>query len=173
MEKTEDMTKPLPWAKRWYSFNKQKIPMIFTFFGTIFFTAFLDFNIQGTDIKLLSHIAAIKKLSNSILSNLSALFIFAIYLIAIMQLFNTFTFAKKRSPFGLIMISVLTVVQCVLVGFYTAVFYVEQANVPQYVLGDAARLSYTVFIIGAVLFLIGSIFAWFYVDWKYVKIPEE
>ena len=40
--------------KRWYSFNKQKIPMYFILLGTIFFTAFIDFNFQGTPLRFKS-----------------------------------------------------------------------------------------------------------------------
>ncbi|MDD4184617.1 MAG: hypothetical protein PHI01_04315 [Candidatus Izemoplasmatales bacterium] len=160
------------WARRWYSFNKQKIPMIFIVIGTLFFTAFLDFEVQGTDIKLQSHIASLKLLLDTPLNNLATFFLFAIYLISLIQLFNAFTFSKKQSPFGLILITVLTVVQCVLVGLYTNNFFVEQATRTDYIIPSFTRFSYSVFLIGTVFFIIGTVFAWFYVNWKYVKETE-
>ena len=167
-----DIVKKQSWAKRWYSFNKQKIPMIFIAIGTIFFTAFLDFEIQGTEIKLVSHIASIRLLLDTPLNNLAAFFMFSIYLISLIQLFNAFSFAKKQSPFGLILITVLTVIQAVVVGLYTNNFFVEQATRTDYVIPDFTKLSYTVFIIGTAFFILGTIFAWFYVNWKYVKEVE-
>ncbi|MCK7488641.1 MAG: hypothetical protein MZU97_26440 [Bacillus subtilis] len=38
--------------KRWYDYNKQSIPLYFVLVGAFFFTAFLDFEIQGTGIIL-------------------------------------------------------------------------------------------------------------------------
>jgi hypothetical protein len=157
------------WAKRWYSFNKQKIPMIFIAVGTLLFTAFLDFEVQGTDIKLVSHIASIRLLLDTPLNNLAAFFLFAIYMISLIQLFNAFTFAKKQSPFGLILLTFLTVVQAVLVSLYTNNFFVEQATRPGFVIQSFTKLSYGVFIAGTIFFIIGTVFAWFYVNWKYVK----
>jgi hypothetical protein len=173
MEKTDLGYTVMPWHKRWYAYNKQKIPMIFTLIGTFFFTALIDFEIQGTDIKLQSHIAAIRQFLNTPYNNMSAFYLFAIYLIGIVQLFNSFSFSKKRSPFGLILLTFLTVAQCVLVGLYTSIFFLEQATRDDYVIDSIARFSFTVFIVGAVFFVIGTIFAWFYVDWKYVKEIDE
>jgi len=173
VENAEQEYKILPWHKRWYSFNKQKIPMNFTAFGTFFFTALIDFEVQGTSIKLVSHIAAIRKFLNTPYNNMSAFYLFAIYLIGVVQLFNSFSFSKKRSPFGLILMTFLTAVQIILVGLYTSIFFLEQATRTDYVIDSVARFSYTVFIIGAIFFLIGTIFAWFYVDWKYVKEIDE
>lgn len=147
--------------------------MIFTAMGTFFFTALIDFEIQETSIKLESHIAAIRMFLNTPYNNMSAFYLFAIYLIAIVQLFNSFSFSRKRSPFGLILMTFLTVVQVAVVSLYTSIFFLEQASRTDYVIDSIARFSYTVFIIGAIFFVIGTIFAWFYVDWKYVKEIDE
>jgi TRAP-type mannitol/chloroaromatic compound transport system permease small subunit len=168
-----NIIKPEPWFKRWYSFNFQKIPAIFITIGTIFFTAFIDFNIQGTDIVLQSHIAAIRKFLNTDLGNLSAFLLFLIYLVSILQMFNSIGYSKKRSPMSLFMLTGLTLLQVVSVGLYTYTFFREQTIRNDYVIDSVARFSYSVFIIGAVLFIIGTVFAWFYVDWKYVKQKEE
>ncbi len=155
--------------KRWYSYNKQTIPLMFILVGAFFFTAFLDFEIRGTDIELESHITAIQKFLNTPYNNLSAFYLFAIYLIAIVQVFNAATFAKKRSPTGVILLTVLTVVQVAAVTLYTSIFFVEQANRNDYTIDDVARFSYTVFIVGAAFYVVGTAIAWLYVNWKYVK----
>ncbi|MBE0700442.1 MAG: hypothetical protein IH571_02035, partial [Acholeplasmataceae bacterium] len=134
-----------------------------------FFTAFLDFEVQGTGIILRSHIAAIQKFLNTPRNNLSAFYLFSLYLIALIQIANTMTFAKKRSPVGLFIITTLSVVQTVIAVLYTSVFFHEQATRLDYVIDAPARLSYSVMLIGSLFFLIGAFFAWFYVDWKYVK----
>jgi hypothetical protein len=164
----------LPWHKRWYSYNKQKIPMIFTLFGAFFFTAFLDFEVQGTDIKLDSHIAALNKLTNTPQNNIAAFMLFAMYMIALIQLFNSFTFAKKRSPILLYIMTFLSSIQIYIAITYRQVFINEFARRPDsYVISEATKLAYTVSIIGAILFIIATVFAWFYVDWKYVKEKED
>lgn len=161
------------WHKRWYSFNFQKIPAIFISIGTFFFTAFLDFDVQNTDIHLDSHIAAIRKFINTPLGNLSAFFLFLMYLIAILQMFNAFGYAKKRSPVSLFMLTGLTLIQVTTVAIYTYTFFLEETIRTDYLIDSVARFSYTVLIIGAVFFIIGTVFAWLYVDWKYVKVKEE
>src|SRR5690606_31158216 len=163
----DDFIPTQSWFKRWYSFNKQRIPLIFIFFGVFFFTAFLDFEIQGTDIKLQSHIYAIQRFLNTPYNNLTAFFLFAMYLIALIQIFNGVSFAQKRAPMTLYLMSILTLIQATLSGLYTFAFFNEQANRTDYVIGAAARLAYTTTIIGSIFFLIATIFAWFYVDFKY------
>ncbi len=164
----------LPWHKRWYSYNKQKIPMIFTLIGAFFFTAFLDFEVQGTKIKLDSHIDALNKLTNTPQNNLAAFMLFVMYLVALIQLFNSFTFAKKRSPMLLYIMTVLTALQAFVAISYRQVFFDELSRRPDsYIISEATKLAYTVSIIGAILFIIATVFAWFYVDWKYVKEKDE
>lgn len=160
------------WFKRWYSFNKQRIPLIFIFLGVFFFTAFLDFEIQGTNIKLLSHIYAMQRFLNTPYNNLTAFFLFSMYLIALIQIFNGVSFAQKRAPFSLILLTFLSLLQATLSGLYTYAFFNEQATRSDYVIDQAATIAYSTTIIGSVFFLIAAIFAWFYVDWKYVKEKE-
>jgi fatty acid desaturase len=164
----------LPWHKRWYSYNKQKIPMIFTLIGAFFFTAFLDFEVQGTKIKLESHIAALNKLTNTAQNNIAAFLLFVMYLVALIQLFNSFTFAKNRSPIVLYIMTVLTGLQVFVAFSYRKVFFDELMRRPDsYDISKATELAYTVSIIGAILFVIATVFAWIYVDWKYVKEKDE
>ena len=158
--------------KYWYSFNKQKIPMIFILIGTFFYTAFLDFEVQGTQIELLSHIDAIRFLADSTRNNFAAFLLFLMYLLSLLQVFNGFSFGKKRAPFTLIIMTLITVIELVAAYLYTQTFFLEQAARADYTITSSAVTAYTVTIIGAVFFLIGTIFAWFYVDWKYVKEKE-
>ena len=146
--------------------------MYFVFIGVFFFTAFLDFNMQGTSFVLRSHIASIQKFLNTPLGNASAFVLFAMYMIALVQIINVVGFAKKRSPFMLVSLTILTVIELGLSLVYAATFFIEQANRTDYVIDSAARLSYSVMLIGSVFFIIGTVFAWFYVDWKYVKEVE-
>ncbi len=156
----------------WYSFNKQKIPMIFILIGTIFYTAFLDFEVQGTSIKLLSHIDALRYISDSVRNNIAAFLLFTMYLLSLLQLFNSIGFGKKRAPFTLILMTLITAIQVVSAFIYTQTFFLEQAARTDYTITPSAVTAYTVVIIGATLFVIGTVFAWFYVDWKYVKEKE-
>lgn len=167
-----DVGTRVPWYKLWYQYNKQKIPMIFMLFGAFFFTAFLDFEIQTTAIKLDSHIFAIRKFLNTPRNNLSSFYLFTVYLVAIIQVFNTAGFAKTRSKISLFLITGLTLLQSTVVFLYTSIFFHEQATRLDYTIDSVARFSYTVFIIGSCFFIIGTIFAWFYVNWNYVKEKE-
>lgn len=155
--------------KRWYDYHKQSIPLYFILIGAFFFTAFLDFEIQGTGIKLDSHIYAIRKFLNTPENNLSAFYLFAMYLIALIQIFNAATFSKKRNPFTTILLNALSIVSAVLAVLYTSVFFREQATRLDYVIDAPARLAYTVSLIGAGFFLVGALFSWFYTNWRYVK----
>ena len=172
MTNKEMMIPKETWAKRWYQYNKQKIPMIVVIIGVIFFTGFLDFDVQGSSFALQSHIAAIQKFLNTPRNNLSAFYLFSLYLVALIQLANSVTFSKKRSPVGLFLFTFLTLYQVVVSILYTSIFFNEQATRADYTIDSMATLSFSVMIIGSVFFVIGTVFAWIYVDWKYVKEVE-
>lgn len=160
--------------KRWYSFNKQKIPMYFILMGTFFFTAFLDFNMAKFGFKLDSHFAAINKLLGTSANNLSSFYVFMIYLISIIQAFNAFTFSSKQNPVSTYLITTLTVVQAVLVSIYSSLYFIEASTrTDGYVLSSAEYTSMTVFIVGTVFFIIGTIFCWVYVNFSYERAKDE
>lgn len=163
--------------RRWYSFNKQKIPMYFMIVAGFIFTAFLDFTLtlrgDNPPIVFQSHISAIIQFVSSPLANLTGFLLFGIYLIAIIQMFNAITYAKKRSPVGLILINALTVIQIFFVILYTAAFFAEAASRPDYVIDAVARRSYTIMIVGAAVMACGAAASWLYVDWHYVKEIED
>lgn len=155
------------WYIRWYNYNKYSIPVIFTTIGTLIFTLFLDF--RTGDINFQSHISAINVLTNQMIG----FYLFCIYLIAIIQLFNSMAFARKRSPISLIFFTILNALQILLVYLYVNVFYNEVEIRPDnFVIPSFGIFSMNIMMTGAVFYIIATIFAWFYVDWKYVKIEE-
>jgi hypothetical protein len=155
------------WYIRWYNYNKYKIPVIFTLMGTLVFTLFLDFRTQG--IVFESHISAINLLTNKVIG----FYLFSIYMISLVQLANSMSYAKKRSPFGLVSFTILSALQVYLVYLYVSIFYLEQATRPDsFTIPSYGYLSMNIMMTGAVLYIIATIFAWFYVDWKYIKIEE-
>jgi len=162
-----DEIKREPWHIRWYNYNKYSIPVIFTLIGTIIFTVFLDFRTGETNF--LSHISAINVLTNKVVG----FYLFAIYMISLIQLANSLAFKKKRSPLSLIMLTIMNAIQILLVYLYVNVFYTEVELRSDFVITPAGYFSMNVMISGAVFYLLATIFAWFYVDWKYVKIEEE
>ena len=159
--------------KRWYSFNKEKIPMYFVIIGAIFFTAFLDFTVQKTPIKLQSHITAIQRLSSNTLNNLSAFFLFAAFLIAIIQAFNAITYAKKNNLTQVILMSILMLVHIIIVALYIYIFINESNVRPTYRIRQAEITSMVVFGLGLLFNLTGVVFAWKYVDYQYVVVKDE
>lgn len=155
------------WLKRWYNYNKYQIPVIFTIIGTIIFTFFLDFRTGDIDFK--SHISAINLLTNKVIG----FYLFSIYMISLVQVANSMAFAKKRSPVSLFLFTLLNAIQILLVYLYIQVFYTEQATrTDGFIIPDYGYFSMNIMMIGAVFYLISTVFAWIYVDWKYVHIEE-
>ncbi len=162
-----DGIKREPWHIRWYNYNKYSIPVIFTLIGTIVFTIFLDF--RTGDTNFVSHISAINVLTNKVIG----FYLFSIYMISLVQLANSLAFKKKRSPVSLILFTIMNVVQVLLVYLYVNVFYTEVDLRPEFVITPAGYFSMNVMMVGAAFYILATLFAWFYVDWKYVKIEEE
>ena len=155
------------WYVRWYNYNKFSIPVILTVIGTVIFTVFLDFRTGDIDFK--SHISAINVLTNKVVG----FYLFSIYMIALIQLANSMAYAKKRSPLSLFLFTMLNALQIFLVYLYVNVFYTEvTTRTDGFTIPEFAVFSMNVMMIGAVFYIIATIFAWFYVDWKYVKIEE-
>jgi hypothetical protein len=155
------------WYVRWYNYNKYSIPVILTIIGSIIFTVFLDFRTGDIDFK--SHISAINLLTNKIV----AFYLFSIYMIALVQVANSMAFSKKRSPISLILFTLLNMIQVLLVVLYVYIFYREvEIRTDGFMLPSYALFSMNVMITGAVFYILSTIFAWFYVDWKYVKIED-
>jgi len=157
----------------WYQFNQSKIPMYIMMLGVFFFTAFLDFEVQGTEIKLLSHIAAIQKFINTTQGNLAGFYLFAMFMVSLISLANVIGFAKTQSKFHAIFMTGLTALQVFLNVSYHRVFINETMIRTDYVIDKIASFSYSILYVGSVFFVIATILAWFYVDFHYVKEKEE
>ncbi len=153
-------------AKRWYSYNKYKIPVIFTVIGSLIYTLFLDFRTNGFVFR--SHISAINELT----SKEVGFYLFAMYIIAMIQIFNSMSFSRKRSPVSLILFTVLNLIQGLFVYLYSNAFLVEAATRADYTLKNYSIMSMGIMAAGFVFYVIATLFAWAYVDWKYVKIEE-
>lgn len=154
------------WMIRWYEYNKYKIPVIFTLIGSLLFTLFLDFRTDGFTFK--SHLASIQLVT----SNIIGFYLFAIYLISMVQLFNSISFSRKRSPVSFFLFIILNIIQALLVYSYTVIFFQEAAARPDYTIPQFTYMSIGIMIAGIVFYAIASIFATCYVNWKYVKIEE-
>lgn len=152
--------------KRWYSYNKYKIPVIFTVIGSLIYTLFLDFRTSGFVFR--SHISAINELT----SKEVGFYLFAMYIIAMVQIFNSMSFSRKRSPVSLILFTGLNLIQGMFVYLYTNAFLVEAATRTDYSLNSYSIMSMGIMATGFVFYVIATLFAWAYVDWKYVKIEE-
>jgi len=94
-------------------------------------------------------------------------------MISLVQLANCLSFKKKRSPVSLFMFTILNAIQILLVYLYVNVFYTEVALRPDFTITPAGYFSMNIMMIGAAFYILATVFAWFYVDWKYVKIEEE
>ncbi|MCV2232263.1 hypothetical protein [Paracholeplasma manati] len=152
--------------KRWYDYNKYSIPTIFTVIGSLIYTLFLDFRTNGFVFR--SHISAINELTNKEVG----FYLFALYIIALVQIFNSMSFSKKRSPMSLILFTVLNLFQGLFVFLYSNAFLYEAATRADYTLKNYSIMSMGIMAAGFVFYVIATLFAWVYVDWKYVKIED-
>lgn len=176
MEDTKQVVKRSKF-KRWYKFNKQRIPMFLTILAAIFFTGFLDFKMHNQDNVLIFELKSHFTTNNAMgyeNGNMAMFMIFLLNLLAIIQIFNTVSFSSKRSPLNLYLITGLTVLQLGSYGFYLSKLFAEQAVRASFVISQMphAITSITVFTLGIIIQLASTILAWMYVDWKYVKIED-
>lgn len=176
MQITNDVKKRSK-LKRWYKFNKQKLPMFLTIIASIAFTGFLDFQLKNQENKMLfelkSHFTTNNMMGHE--NGGPAMFmIFILNILAMIQIFNTVNFSGKRSPVNLYLITGLTVLQLASFGYYLSLLFAEQAIRPSFVISQmpSAIISITVFTIGIIIQLASTVLAFMYVDWKYVKIEE-
>ncbi|MDY0209975.1 MAG: hypothetical protein RBQ91_01030 [Acholeplasma sp.] len=163
---TTKENKIMTWMVRWYEYNKYKIPVIFTLLGTLLFTLFLDFRTGGFTFR--SHIASIQMVTSKIIG----FYLFAIYLIAMIQLFNSMSFSKKRSPVSFFLFLILNTIQGLLVFSYVKTFFEEAVSRADYTIPSYTHMSIWIMIIGMVFYVVATVFAAVYVNWKYVKIEE-
>lgn len=163
--------RPFTW-KRWYKFNKQRIPLFLSIISVILFTGLLDFDIPELRFNFKSHFDAITNLYSNNNKSMATFMIFILNITSIVQIFNTVTFGQKKNPFSVYLITALMLIELVAFGLYLYAFLVEPSLSPTYKMTNSAILSIGIFSAGILFGLASTFFAWKYVDWKYVKIEE-
>ena len=157
---------------RWYSFNKQRIPMFLLIVSVLAITATLDFNLRSAGgqqiLNFRSHISAIRKTTNNILG----FYLFLCNLFVLIQFFLSFSFSQKRSPLLLILMTIITVGQTAILILYVLGFIGESSIRPNYSMEMDTYISIISLAVGTVFMIAATIFAWIYVDWKYVKVED-
>lgn len=160
----------------WYSYNKYKIPTYFILIAVVIFTAFLDF--KAGNFEFNTHLSTIGRLTAD--SNIIGFYLFLIYLLAIVQVVNAISFSKKRSPFSLILLTIVAIVQVLLVAAYIMIIVGEmnsRSNLTflPWIRGlgiSSFAFSAITMVLGTILTVAATVFAWIFVDWKYVKVEE-
>ncbi len=163
--------------KRWYNFNKQKLPMYLSAIAVIFFTGFLDFTLKDRNNVVLLSLESHFKTNNGMAAangGIAMFMIFILNLLAIIQMFNTVTFSVKRSPFIVYLVNGITVLQVAAYVTYMLKLFQEYTERPTFnIFGrPEAIFSMAVFTLGIIFQLGSTVLTWFYVDWKYVKIED-
>lgn len=142
---------------RWFEYKHQYITTILTLIASVLYTSTMP-----------THIRAIRPL----FANISGFYMFVLMMIAVVQIFNSMAFSKKRSPISLFMITVIASLNA-----YVAFKYITTIT------EEITRrgISYTPFMmqsmiivaVGALLFIAAVVYGWFIVNWKYVKPLDE
>ena len=168
-------------AAIWYDYNKQSIPFIFMIISTIFISAFLDIGPQPLDRNwyMSSHFQAMERLYTFFPTQLHLLLpaiLFAMILIAIVMFFMSFSFSKKRSPAMLITLTSLGTTKVIFGLIYLFSFLTNMFDIPNLngspAIPASMYLSIVIVTISVLATIASVVFAWFYVDWKYVKYNE-
>jgi len=170
-DQTITYKRPFTW-KRWYKFNKQRIPLFLSIISVVLFTGLLDFDIPELRFNFKSHFDAITNLYSNNNKSMATFMIFLLNITSIVQSFNTVTFGQKKNPFSVYLITLLMVIELVAFSLYLYAFLVEPSLSPTYQMTNSAKLSIGIFSAGILFGLASTFFAWKYVDWKYVKIEE-
>ena len=143
--------------KRWYSFNFQNVAIFITLIGTVMYTTTMP-----------THINTVYNL----LSELSAFYMFMLMLLSIIQIFTVITYAKKRSPFGIILTTLVTILILFFAYKYVTIIGAEVRDRADLIMEPYMANSRFIISFGAVMFVIATIYNWFIVNWKYVKEVE-
>ena len=152
--------------KHWLNETPEKFVLYATLIGTFFFTAFLDFRVQGTPIRLQSHIAAAYKASDTSIG----LVLFLIVLFSILQAVNAVSFKGKKSPVSFIMFNIVTLIEIGLIVKYILIFIAKSSK---YSLEYFDFFSMGIMVLGLLFFIFASILSIKFVDWQYVKVKDE
>lgn len=171
VDNTVSFKKPFSW-KRWYKFNKKNIPLYLSIISVLLITGLVDFKVQEIKFELKSHFDAINNLYSNDFKSMATFMVFGLNLLSMVQVFNTVTFSKTRSPFSTILTTLLTLLEVVAFGFYLYVFVVEPSVSLNYEYTASVFTSLAIFGSGLIFIILATVFSWIYVDWKYVKIEE-
>ena len=163
--------KPFSW-KRWYKFNKQRIPLYLSIIAVLLITGLVDFRVQEVRFELKSHFDAINNLYSNDLKSMATFMVFALNLLSIIQIFNTVSYSKTKAPVNTFIATFLTTLEVAAYGTYMYVFIIEPTVSSNYTYTGSVFFSLTVFGLGILFTVLSTVFAWKYIDWKYVKIEE-
>ncbi|WP_025724472.1 hypothetical protein [Acholeplasma granularum] len=170
-DETLSFKKPFTW-KRWYKFNKQRIPLFLTIIAVLLITGLVDFRVNEIRFELKSHFDAINNLYSNNLKSMATFMVFALNLLSIIQIFNSVSYSKTRAPFNVIISTALTAIMTAAYGAYAYVFIIEPTVSANYTYGSSVYFSLIVFGLGILFSIASTVFSWKYIDWKYVKIEE-
>lgn len=142
---------------RWFQFNFQTIGIYVTLLGTILYTTTMQTHIRTVYL---------------LLSELSAFYMFMLMLLSTILIFIAVSYSKKRNPFGFFLFLFVTILNSFFAYKYVSIILNEVATRSDLVMRSFMRESILLTIVGAVSFVLATIYNGIIVDWKYVKIED-
>ena len=170
-DETVSFKKPFTW-KRWYKFNKQRIPLYFSILAVLIIVGLVDFRVTEIRFELKSHFDAVNNLFSNQYKSMATFMVFALNLLSIIQIFNAVSFAKTKAPFNVFISTALTTLMVIAYALYTYVFIIEPSVSPNYSYSSSVFFSLGSLGFGIIFTVASTVFKWKYIDWKYVKIEE-
>lgn len=153
--------------KRWWGFKKHKFSLYLMILSSVVFTALIDFSVGNNNV-IVSHIDAINRVSVSSV----ALYFFLIYFMALLQIATMINCVKSHSPKSMILVTFITILQIIFVILYVQVFFTEHTRLASYKMTQSTYLSIIIFAVGLILSVFATVWAWFFVDWRYKKVED-
>lgn len=170
-DETINFKKPFTW-KRWYKFNKQRIPLFLSIVSVLLIVGLVDFNVNELGFELKSHFDAVNNLYSNTFKSMATFMVFVLNLLSIIQIFNASGYAKTKSPFSTYVSTALTIFMIAAFVAYAYVFIIEPSVSANYSYTGSVFFSLTTLGLGVIFSVASTIFSWKYIDWKYVKIEE-
>lgn len=163
--------KPFTW-KRWYKFNRQRIPLILSIVAVLLIVGLVDFRVSEIKFELQSHFHAINNLYSNTYKSLATFLVFVLNLLSIIQIFNSVSFGKTKAPINVFLSTGLTTLMVAAYAIYMYIFIIEPSVSTNYKYTGSVFISLTVLGLGVIFTVASTVFKWIYIDWKYVKIEE-
>jgi len=170
-DETVSFQKPFTW-RRWYKFNKQRIPLYLSIVAVLIIVGLVDFRVSEIRFELKSHFDAINNLYSNTYKSMATFMVFVLNLLAIIQIFNAVSYGKTRAPFNVFISTGLTTFMVVAYAMYAYVFIIEPSVSSNYSYSGSVFFSLISLGLGVAFAVASTIFKWKYIDWKYVKIEE-